>query len=251
MNIRNITAALAATLILVSGTARAAIVPIDSNDPIVVDGTSYKLVTDAPDYSGLMWEETQPGSGVYKTCLCSMFSFRALQALAQFLDLDNLDKAAITIVSGWNTDGPEHIFVDSMGWDGGSTFSYTDPITASSELTLEDAWITFTVGGTTYKVSSLAENYSFTDDTDHPGYRDEWDFFDYRTHFKTTSETDDAKNYFRDVIRSQVVANFTDGAAFDVTPVPVPAPFFCMGIGLVSMVLMGRRRSAPSARHKS
>lgn len=253
MPIRTTAATLVAILLLTATTCLATTVTVGSGAIYNVDGTTYNLITDPlatdpPDYSGLMWEETSPGSGTYKACLCSMFSFRALQAIGQSLNITDLNSAYTSIVAGWNTDGPEHIFVDSMGWKIGTNFAYADPIPASKDLGLKDAWLTFTIDGTTYKVSSLAENYAFTANTTHGGYHEGWDFFAYRTYFQSTSGMDATKEYFRDVIRGQIVENFKKGAAFDITPVPEPASLLTMGCGLAVLALIGRRRpSRPSA----
>lgn len=243
MNIRNAAAPLIACLALTVGIAQAKPITVGLADNTVsVDGKKYELVTTS-DKSGLMWEETSPGSGTYKACICSMFAFRALQAVGEYLGLSDLKTEDITIVSGWSTDGPERIFDHSMGWDMGKNFSYTDPLTDPTNLTLADAWLTFTSNGVTYKVSSLAENYAFTDDTSHDGYHAGWDFFKYRTHFQTVSNSDATGAYFKNVIRGQIVDNFTQSAAFEVTPVPEPATLAGMGIGLAALALVGRRRS--------
>ena len=243
MNIRNATAAFIVSVGLVTGSVQAATVNVGSTGMVSVDGTTYTLVTTSPEDGGLMWEETSPSSGVYKACICSMFSFRALQAISEYLGISDMNTASTTIVSAWSTDGPEHVFTDTMGWKVGSNFIYTDPITASPSLTLDDAWLTFTIGSSTYKVSSLAENYDFIDDTNHAGYQAGWDFFDYRRYFQTNPGMDDTKMYFRDVVRAQIVTNFTDGATFDVRPVPEPTTLFSMGLGITVLALSRRKRT--------
>ena len=139
-------------------------------------------------------------------------------------------------MTGWNTDGPEELFVDNMPWTE-ADLTYADPITANEYLTLEDAWYKFTIEGTgTYLVSSKAGNYAIDADTGHTGYQDGWDFFDYRTYFKTNQGLDDTKFYFRDVARPQIVENFEGGTSFDVTPVPLPAAFWFLGSGLAGLI---------------
>jgi hypothetical protein len=69
-------------LMLTFNPAHAATVTVGAGSTVTVDETSYTLVSEPDDYSGLMWEET--GTGGYKACLCTMSAFRALQALGTF-----------------------------------------------------------------------------------------------------------------------------------------------------------------------
>ncbi|MBM9612866.1 PEP-CTERM sorting domain-containing protein [Desulfobulbus rhabdoformis] len=242
MRIRILFPTLICTLVLSLATAEASPVYLGADSSLSVDGNSYTLVSEAPDTSGLMWEEKSPGSGEYKICLCSMFAYRAIQAFGQYLGISDLGTTTIDAVTGWSTDGPEHIFT-TLGWVVGTGFNYTDPITDSALLTLGDAWISFTIDTTTYKFSSLAENYAFTDDMSHAGYQTGWDFFNYRTHFKTHADMDDIKTYFQEVVRGQVVSNFKNGAAFEVTAVPEPSTGLVLFFGLAVLAGVTRRIS--------
>ncbi|MGI6656184.1 MAG: PEP-CTERM sorting domain-containing protein [Desulfobulbus sp.] len=239
MKTRTTITALAAMLVLAHSNGFAASIHAGGVGTLSVDGTEYTLVSTPPDYSGLMWEQT--GNGNYKACICEMFSFRALQALGQHLGASELSSSEITVLTGWNSHGPEGLFVDSLGF--GANFQYADPITSAPYLTLEDAWFNFTYQGTTYQASSQAQNYAFTADPTHAGHQDGWDFFEYRTHVQTTSGMDDTKVYFRSVIRPQIVDNFADGVDFEVNAVPEPATLFTLGCGLAAMALIGRRRN--------
>lgn len=246
MNIRTIAAALATTLALTTGQTQAATtVQVGADGIFTVDGTAYNLISTKPDYSGLMWEGDS-ASG-YKACLCSMLSYRALQAVGQYLGTADINTADTAIVTGWNTDGPEHIYVHSLGWELGSEFQYARPITAPSALTLADAWFTFTISGASYQVNSLAANYVYTANTSHAGYMEDWDFFDYRTAVQNGNATNDERLYFQTVIRNQIVTNFTNGGTFAVQPVPVPSTLLTLGSGLAALALVGRRGSFRTA----
>lgn len=244
MDIRTTAVVIATTLALNIGLAQASTVNVGASGLFTVNGTQYNL-TASKDEGGLMWE------GDSKACLCSMLSYRALQAVGQYLVTSSLNTADTTIVTGWNTDGPEHIFVHSMGWDESSNFAYANPITAGSALTLADAWFTFTINGASYKVNSLAENYAYDANTGHAGYVAAWDFFDYRTAAQSGSASTQQKQYFQSVIRPQIVTNFTKGAAFDVQPVPVPSALLSLGTALAALALAGRRSSFRVARRSS
>lgn len=146
-----------------------------------------------------------------------MLSFRALQAVITQTATTDLSSAGTTIVAGWNTEGPEELFVENMPWVDGVNFSYGDGLTENSQMTLADAWFVFSVNGAgVFRVSSSAANYAFTPDAAHEGYHADWDFFDYRTYFQTHATMDAEKMYFRDVVRPQIVANFKNGASFEV-----------------------------------
>ncbi len=225
-------------LIMSFSLAGAASVTVGAESTITVDGTSYTLVSVPPDYSGLMWEVSGTG---YKACLCKMTAFRALQALGIYLSNNDLPSAQINITTGWNTDGPEELFVESMPWVEGVNFSYADPITPGSLLTLTDAWYEFSYMGATYKVSSSYDNYRFSPDINHAGYVEDWDFFDYRTYFQTTSGSDPKKNYFSTILRPQIVDNLKGETWFEVSAVPIPGSGWLLGSSLLGLVGMGRR----------
>ena len=238
------------TVLLISfiaSTAQAAAVYSGADSLISVDGTAYQLVTQQPatdgpvipDGTGLMWEWNS-GTESWKSCVCMMTAFRALQTVMQVAGIENVENQSVNILTGWSTDGPEELFVDILGWEAGSGFLYADPITAATDLTLTDAWYEFNISGQIYRVQSLAENYAFTDDPSHDGYQEGWGFFDYRTYFKTALEMDATKEYFRDVVRSQIVENFSSTAGFDVQAVPVPSGLWLMGSG-IGLLLLGRK----------
>nr|WP_320009489.1 hypothetical protein [uncultured Desulfobulbus sp.] len=241
MRVRTLFLALVCTLLTSVATAQAASVTLGTDTALSVDGTSYTLVSTAPDYSGLMWEEKTPGSGDYKICLCSMFAYRTIEGLSQYLGLSELETAAIWVVTGWSTDGPEHIF-STLGWDVGTNFLFSDPITEPALLSIDDAWVSFTLGSTSYTLSSLAENYAFTDDTTHAGYQEGWDFFAYRTYFKTADGFDATKAYFQDVVRGQIVNNLTNRATFEINVLPEPSTGLILGFGFTLFAAVQRTR---------
>ena len=231
--------------------AGAATVAVEPQNGIMIDGVDYLLYSGMPstgdpsatlpppDDTGLMWEWNAQNN-CWKVCLCRMVAFRALQALERHLAADGFDSGEIDIVTGWSTDGPEELYCDIMPWVQGDNFSYAASITSPAQLTVDDAWYEFTAGGTkTYRVASLASNYAFAHDTAHPGYHSDWDFFDYRTHYKTSASADDEKDYFANVIRGQVVDNFLATTAFAVTggdAVAVPAVSDGGAAGLVVLL---------------
>ena len=224
--------------------ASAGWIGVSAEDGITIDGSEYILISDKPagaqplDPPGLMWEYEVDH---WKACICRMVAYRSLQALEQKLGLGNIDSSSINILTGWNTDGPEELYIDNMPWTE-TDLAYADPITASEYLTLEDAWYEFTIEGTGIcLVGSQAENYAIDADTEHDGYQEGWDFFDYRTYFKTNTGMDDTKLYFKDVARPQIVENFKGATSFDVTPVPLPAAFWFLGSGLAWLIAFKRK----------
>ncbi|MBL0699980.1 MAG: VPLPA-CTERM sorting domain-containing protein [Desulfosarcina sp.] len=225
--------------------ASAALINVGAGDGITIDGSGYILKSEEPTGKppidpppGLMWEYA---TDHWKACICRMVGYRALQALDQHLGLGNINSSSINILTGWNTDGPEEIFVDNMPWTE-DDLTYADPITANEDLTLGDAWYKFSIEGTgTYLVSSQAVNYTIDADIEHSGHQEGWDFFAYRTYFKTHSGMDDTKMYFKDVARPQIVENFKGATSFDVTPVPLPAAFWFLGSGLAGLIAFKRK----------
>ncbi len=218
-------------LIMTFSLAGAAQVIVDAPSTITVDGVPYTLVSPAPDYSGLMWEEIPVG----KACLCKMSAFRALQALGTFLSLSEFSSAQLSIVTGWNTHGPEELFVDSLTWVKGTNFAYADPITSGSLLTLADAWYEFTYSGVIYRVAHDSFNYRFAHVETHAGYHPDWDFFDYRLFIQTTGGSTPEKDYFSSVIRPQIVANFRGETWFEVNAVPIPGAVWLLGTGIMGL----------------
>ena len=237
-------------MLMGAGTASAMPAHVDgaTSNMVTVNGASFTLVSPGAasvpaDYSGIMWEETATGSGVYKACLCSMVSFRALQAVGQFVGLTAFNTDDITISTGWNTDGPERVYDEIMGWDKGDNFFYADSITDFRYLNLDDAWFTFDIEGIgEYRVSAMLSNYQYTDDTGNAGYHAGWDMFDYRTAVQAGTATNPEKAYFQNVIRPQIAANLAAGADFDVTPVPIPGAVWLLGSGMAGLVFTGRRK---------
>jgi hypothetical protein len=227
-------------LVLVfAGAAHGAIVNLTADDFVTVDGASYDLVSPQPPTgAGLMWEPD--GSGGYKACICRMVAFRALQAVGQHVNISDFNSADTHILTGWNTDGPEELYVDNMPWVKDTNFAYADSMTPNEDLTRDDAWYQYTIGGQAYRVESRAGNYEFTHDDQVAGYHADWDFFDYRSYVKGGG-TGDEKTYFSGVVRSQIVDNFKGATSFDVNPVPVPAAVWLLGSGLVGLVGLRRR----------
>jgi len=221
--------------------AHADSVTVGSESTISVDGKSYTLVSAAPDYSGVMWEDN--GSGGYQACGCRMSAFRALQAVGDYLHMnDTFSTSAISIRTGWNTDGPEEMYLETLGWEQDVNFSYASPITDNKYLTLADSWYEFTTGGHTYRVSLDASIYEFTPNTSHTGYHYDWDFFDYRTFAKTTPGIVPEKDYFKTVVKPQLVVKLEGAAQFDVQPVPIPGAIWLLGSGLAGLVFTGKRK---------
>lgn len=226
-------------LIFSTGVCGATLVTVGSGGIVSVDQQHYNLTASAAE-GGLMWEAD--AAGQFKACICSMLSFRALQAIGQHLGITDFTSAQIQITTGWNTDGPERIFVENLGWQEGTGFLYADPLADASQQTLDDVWFTFAIDGMgTYKVSAVADNYEIIADTAHAGYREGWNFFDYRTYAQTTPSTDAVKNYFQTVVRGQIVENYTAGAAFEVAPVPEPGTLLTFSAGLVLLAGIYRR----------
>jgi len=225
-------------LILTVSLAGAVTITVAPESTVVVDGNHYTLVT-PPGGGGLMWEGN-------KACLCAMTAFRALQAFGTFLSLSEFDSHQISITTGWNTHGPEELFVDKMTWVAGVNFAYADPITASPQLTLQDAWYNFTYQGNIYRVDSHYNNYRFSPVSSAPGYVAGWDFFAYRTAVQTGTATPAQRNYFRDIIRPQIVANLEGQTWFDVavTPVPLPGTVWLLVAGLAKVVGLRLRTKA-------
>lgn len=184
---------------------------LESDDIVVVDGVRYKLISsmpevpgpDRPDGTGLMWEWNS-ANNQWKSCICQMVAFRALQAFSKYARMADIHSEYFDITTGWNTDGPDEL-MELIDWQG--TFSYADPITDNDYLTLDDAWYDFTIFNLTVRVRSTADNYQFVHNADHDGYHEDWDFFDYRTAFKTGNGTMAEKNYFKNVVRPQIVNN--------------------------------------------
>lgn len=233
-----------------SGVAYAQLVTVAATPiSITVDQNSYQLISEKPEASGptipdgtgLMWEWNSD-KNVWKTCLCRMVAFRALQALEDYLGLEGINSNQVNIVTGWNTHGPEELYVDLMPWVEDVNFNYVDNITPGADLTLNDAWFIFTVEGYgSYKVSSSASNYEYQDDVNVAGYTEGWDFFDYRSYVKNGG-TEDAATYFANVIRSQVAENFKGATCFEVKAVPVPGSALLMIFGLLGICGVSRQK---------
>lgn len=231
-----------------SAAAYAERVTVDLDSTLTVDGNVYQLISDkpssggpdVPDGTGLMWEWNSD-KGTWKACLCRMVAFRALQALEKNLGLTDIKSDQINIVTGWNTHGPEEIYVDLMSWVEGDNFSYAGDITPGADLTLDDAWFRFTVEGYgTYEVTSSSLNYEFDHDENALGYHDDWDFFEYRSYFKK-NEIGAEKAYFSSVIRSQIVDNLTGTSYFDVRATPIPGSALLMFFGLLGICGANRK----------
>lgn len=193
---------------------------LESGDIITVDGTRCELISSTPEIpgperpqgTGLMWEWDSKGNQ-WKECICQMVAFRAVQAFVESMRIKNIHSGSYDITTGWNTDGPAEI-MELTGWQGALT--YADPITAGEYLTLDDAWYDFTFAGMTVRVRSTAGNYRFTHDTGHAGYHKDWNFFDYRTATQAGSGTTAEKNYFKNVVRPQIVNNFKGKTVYEV-----------------------------------
>lgn len=234
---------------VLAGAAFAGRVTVGTDGGLTVDGAVYQLISpapaapgpDVPQGTGLMWE--WDGSS-WKACLCQMVSFRALQAVEKYLDLSGLESSRTGIVTGWNTHGPEELYVDLMPWEENLNFQYADPITAGSSLSIDDAWFRFTIEGKgTYEVKSDAENYRFTHDKTHAGYHEDWGFFDYRT-FVKGGQSGPEKFYFSQHIRSQIVDNLKGETVFQVSAVPVPGTAGLLISGLLGLAAVSRRSRA-------
>lgn len=192
-----------------------------SGDMLLVDGFPHELISgmpevagpDRPEGTGLMWEWSGTNNQ-WKACICQMFAFRAFQVFGKYTRMVDINSEIIDVTSGWNTDGPDEL-MEMIDWLGG--FSYADPITENAYMTIEDAWYDFKISGMTVRVQSMADNYAFVHDTDHDGYHADWNFFDYRTAFKTGNGTAAEKTYFKNVIRSQIVNNFKGKTFFRVS----------------------------------
>lgn len=195
-----------------------------SEDILVVDGVEYDLISDMPgisgpnrpDGTGLMWE-WNTDNNQWKTCICQMVAFRALQVFSEYTGMTDIQSTYFNITTGWNTDGPEELLT-AVDWQGG--FSYAETITDNEYLTLDDAWYDFAIPGFIIRIRSMADNYDFVHNTTHEGYREDWDFFDYRTAFKTDSGTTAEKAYFKNVVRPQVVDNFKAETVYEIKPLP-------------------------------
>lgn len=202
------------------GCRHAEFVTVGSTGLVVVDGFQYELVSsmpevpgpDRPEGTGLMWE-WDGATNQWKTCICQMVAFRALQAFGEYTRMTDIHSEFFDIATGWNTDGPDNL-MKLIDWQG--AFFYADPIADNEYLTLDDAWYDFTAAGLTVRVWSMAENYHFVHDRDHEGCHEDWDFFDYRTAFKTGSGTPAEKNYFKNVIRPQIVNNLKADTKFKI-----------------------------------
>ena len=213
-----------------AGATQGAIVNLAADNLVTVDGTTYDLVSPKPTDpgptlpagTGLMWEWNADAT-TWKACICRMVAFRALQAAGQSVGITDFTSAITGILTGWNSDGPEELYVDNMPWVDGTNFAYAVSMTSNAELTLADAWYEYTIGDQTYRVESRAGNYAFNPDTGHAGYRVDWDFFDYRSAVKNGSGNADEKAYFKNVVRSQIVDNFKEETSFNVNPVPIPS----------------------------
>jgi hypothetical protein len=222
----------------ITGTGNTAVITVPEADIVRVDNFDYKLVSTPPDYDGLMWEWNAEKEQ-YKACICRMTAFRSLQALEQVLPpISDINTGATDITTGWNTDGPEELLVDNMPWIKRDNFHYADSMTPGSDLAITDAWYRYIIDGMgTYMVSSAAGNYDFSHDKKHPGYDSNMDFFDYRTYFKTAPGMDAKKEYFRDVVRGQIVDNFKEETEFNVSSVPVPGAGLLLGSGLFGLMI--------------
>lgn len=227
-----------AALPLLAGanTAHADSVTVGVESTISVDGKSYTLVAPYPD--GVMWDDA------IKACGCKMFGFRALQAVGDYLGLDDtFTRSGMGVTTGWNTHGADELYIDTFDWvNGGGAFAYTSPITATPYLALADAWYEYTIGGHTYRVQADASIYEFNHNTSHAGYHADWDFFDYRMYAQTATDSTDEKNYFLTVVRPQLITHLQGATQFDVRPVPIPGAVWLLGSGLAGLVFTGRRK---------
>ncbi|QTA87008.1 sirohydrochlorin chelatase [Desulfonema magnum] len=126
--------------------------------------------------------ELLPEGGT-KQCFCQRLAFRSAQALMAtegFTALypEGISKADIRIVTKWNTDGAEELFVDNLGW---ADYDVKIKLNATEHnyLTAEDAVFYFVPrdGDTAWKVSAQAKLFP-------P------DFFTLRTAAKTGGDAD-------------------------------------------------------------
>jgi hypothetical protein len=211
------------------GCRHAEFIAVGSGDLVVVDGVPYELISsmpevpgpDRPEGTGLMWE-WDGAMNQWKTCICQMVAFRALQAFGEYTRMPDIHSEYFDITTGWNTDGSDNL-MKLIDWKG--AFLYADPITDNEYLTLDDAWYDFATTRLTVRIRPTADNYHFVHDTDHDGYHEDWDFFDYRTAFKTGSGTTAEKNYFKNVVRPQIVNNFKAETIFEIRLMHDPRAF--------------------------
>jgi len=134
-------------------------------------------------------------AGATKVCLCKCLCFRALQMLAtQFAD-GVIPRDDIKVYTGWTTDGPEELFVETMGWSH-EDLAFMAGATDATQLTIEDAYFFFVQKSTgkAWKVTAKVGLYPTQ-------------FFTYRTLVKTSTATDAQKTFFQKALRPQAVGN--------------------------------------------
>jgi len=98
--------------------------------------------------------------GGSKPCFCQRLNFRAAQALVNSKTFSDqyphgLPEDGFRIVTRWNTEGAEELFVDALGWPENRVRIAIDA-TSHNELTLDDAVFYFIPesGDTAWKVSA-------------------------------------------------------------------------------------------------
>jgi hypothetical protein len=134
-------------------------------------------------------------NGITKVCLCKCLCFRALQMLATQFSDGVIPRDDIKVYTGWTTDGPEELFVETMGWTH-EDLAFMTGATDAAHLTIEDAYFFFVQKSTgkAWKVAAKEGLYPAG-------------FFTYRTLVKTATATSEQTVLFQKALRPQAVAN--------------------------------------------